>query len=324
MKSYQFEMDTRIASYDPFDDRLILTGKWFDFAFCPRDGSGQESSVSTTFDGVSRSLKVFSTTQRAAERGIRLLLSSIGLVDGHVPHNSDYLDFLPSFYNRDPYLFNRRATIARIGVLEAAVVATKASFRKHLISAVHKYELACRTHSNDAMQLGPFEEHSPLAESFDDDKIRYAYAILIHYSILEELGFDIHASPRNPSKLPNGAWNPSVRADLVDRLEKGHVDTSDPILWAFRGPPTKIEIRKPIDVQKRAPWSGGPVRDAYIRIEDAIATVSWIRSRIAAHKAKDGIESLSVYDVFNANSLSRHLLLSNLRVTRSPYWRWGQ
>ena len=36
------------------------------------------------------------------------------------------------------------------------------------------------------------------------------------YSAIEELGLEIRANQQNPSKMPDGTWNPVVKADIDD------------------------------------------------------------------------------------------------------------
>jgi hypothetical protein len=64
---------------------------------------------------------------------------------------------------------------------------------------------------------------------------------------------------------------------------------------------------------KKAPWARWDVRDIQIDVVDAIAHVSWLRSKVSAHKSDpQSVRLLSVYDVSNAQRLARRLLLETL------------
>ncbi|MGH9612079.1 MAG: hypothetical protein ACRD4P_03255, partial [Bryobacteraceae bacterium] len=61
------------------------------------------------------------------------------------------------------------------------------------------------------------------------------------------------------------------------------------------------------------PWAQWDVRDALVELVDAIAHVSWLRSKISSHRMKhDLVQLVSVYDVANAQFLARRLLLESL------------
>ncbi len=147
-----------------------------------------------------------------------------------------------------------------------------------------------------------------------------AFAITTAWACIEELGFEIRASQKNPSKLSDGSWNPTVQAELEARLQRGHVDIKEPSLWALRGPRTRIERKRAPAIIQEAPWAKYRVRDGKIQVIDALHYISFLRSWIATHKSdKKLLRVLSVYDVMNSQMLARRLLLERLK-----YWRyWG-
>jgi hypothetical protein len=144
------------------------------------------------------------------------------------------------------------------------------------------------------------------------------YAIIAFYSVLEELGLEIRASSKNPSMI-NGKWNPKVKDELEDRLTKNGIDINELFDWNLRNTPTKIEKRKKPDLLKKSPWAFLTRRDSQINITDAIVTISWIRSKIAAHRLNDAITSISIYDASNASLLARRLLLERLGYWKNSY-----
>jgi hypothetical protein len=163
------------------------------------------------------------------------------------------------------------------------------------------------------MDLDPSSGIRECISPYPDDHIRFGYAIVIFYSILEELGAEVRASNNNPSFI-NSCWNPSVKSDLETRLKKMGVDINQPVYWDMRNTPTKNERKKKPSIIKKAEWASGYVRDSQIAIIDAISIISYLRSRVAAHNVKNGFGSLSIHDVANANFLSRRILLENLKV----------
>ena len=200
-------------------------------------------------------------------------------------------------------------------ISKACQIAVRASQKKAYIYSFFKYHLSCNIHTNHFMDLAPYYKDIPLSP-FPYDHLRYSYAIVIAYSILEEIGLEVRASQERPSILQDGKRNPVVLKDLLERLRAAKVNLEDPLLWHFRGPKKQIELKKPIESKRLAPWSYGQIRDCDVSIVDAIYHLSWQRSKVASHKVKKHTRSLSVYDVSNAQHLARRLLLESL-----GFWR---
>jgi len=144
----------------------------------------------------------------------------------------------------------------------------------------------------------------------------FSHAIVSAYSAIEDLGLEVRASQKKPSRI-NGEWNPLVREDLESRLEKANIDLKETILWTIRGPMRNIERKRGIPILEKAPWARGPVRDAEIKIIDAIAYSDWLRDCVASHGVKALTKVLSPYDVVNVQHLTRRLLLETIR-----YWQY--
>lgn len=206
---------------------------------------------------------------------------------------------------------SKRTQMFTPGFVTACKLAAKASFRKANINALNKYMLSCHMHANDWIDLDPTHSQNIPLSPFPYDYLRYGYAIFIAYSIIEELKLEIRASSDKPSKI-KGKWNPIVRQDLEARLATAKINFNEPFLWQRRGSIKKLEQNKPISPLSKAPWAFGNVRDCDILLIDAINNVSWLRSKIAAHKVDKAIYALSVYDVSNAQSLARRLVLESL------------
>ena len=193
----------------------------------------------------------------------------------------------------------------------ACEVAAKLSYKKSLINSVYKYYLSSYLCSIHPIDLQPYYYYR--LSPFLYDHLRFAYAIVIAYSILEELKLEIRASKKNPSKI-RGKWNPVVKNDLEKRLRKANIDINEPITWMLRGPRKKLELLKPLKFIRNTSWSRGNVRDCEVKVINAISWLSWVRSKFLAHKFSKDIASLSVYDVSNAQLLMKRLLLEHIKM----------
>jgi len=193
----------------------------------------------------------------------------------------------------------------------SAKIAAKCSYRNNLKYALLKYQLACNIYPNELDNI----EYRPLGYITQLEKVKMAYAIVIYYSIIEELGLEIRANINKPSFIKK-KWNPEVKSDLESRLVKSGIDIDELIDWNLRSTPTKIEKNKRFTPINKSPWAHNSIRDSQINLIDAIGTLSWIRSKVVAHRFTDEIKSLSSYDVSNASFLTRRLLLEKL-----GYWK---
>ena len=202
------------------------------------------------------------------------------------------------------------------GLPLVCMIAARASHRRTYQYALFKYLLSHEVFSTSNINLDP-SHWWPARFVFDyaEHHIRCAYAIVLTYSVLEELSLELRASQKKPSTI-DGKWNPKVRNELETRLEKAGIDLSEPILWTLRDTPTRIERTRPPRIQSRAEWAGLKVRDSEVAIVDAVAYASWLRSKVSAHKLPELAQSLSYYNVANIQHLARRLLLERL-----GFWR---
>lgn len=193
----------------------------------------------------------------------------------------------------------------------ACAVAAKASRRTRFVYAIAKYSFSLTQQFTHVVDLEPFRSRHLPVSRFPSDHVRFAQAVVAAYSAIEEVGLEIRASSKNPSKI-NGKWNPTVCAELESRLRDAGVDPSETLLWTRRGPPKRTELQGPHAATLPARWAGGLVRDVEMPLIDAIAQASWLRSKAAAHKANRISASLSPYDVANVQHLARLLLLRSV------------
>jgi hypothetical protein len=249
-----------------------------------------------------------------AQQAMNLLVSAMAALEGSIT------------FGPEPFSIEPRAAgtalpttsyLSRSGLLDACVLANRASRKRSSSYALHKLALSYQSSSPHLMDLHPDE--SPRRFQVQSDPIYHVYlanAVTLAYSAIEELGLELRASQKNPSKMPDGAWNPSVKADLEHRLQMSGIDLSDTHIWTQRGPKTRIEKKRPPPSTGKPNWSRGNVRDVNVWLIDALALASWLRSSTTTHRFSDTARSLTVYDAHNVQSLARHLIMEKF-----GFWR---
>ncbi len=188
-----------------------------------------------------------------------------------------------------------------------------------LANSIVKYQLSTEIYSQHYMDLHEVIDWKKT--DFNYIQMRFAYAIITAYSVIEELGLEIRASKEKPSRLKDGYWNPIVKDDLTRRLKSSNIQVSEDISWMIRGDATSIESKKSIKTSRTAEWadlSGYKneffisINDGYVSLHDAIDYISYLRSKISSHRVGDRIMDLSVFDVANAQHLVRRLILEKV------------
>jgi hypothetical protein len=242
-----------------------------------------------------------------AMQAFNLLVSSVAVLDGSIT-------FCPEPFSIEPWevgtTSHTKSYMSMIGLLDACELANRVSRTRSLTYALHKLALSYQSSSPHMMDLHPGQ--SPRLFGIHTDSIYHVYlanAITLAYSAIEELGLEIRASQKNPSKMPDGTWNPVVKADLEARLQRSGIDISSTTIWTLRGPKTRIENIRPPPSAGKPSWSRGSVRDVNIQLIDALALASWLRSGITTHRFTNTARSLTVYDAHNVQSLARFLIM---------------
>jgi hypothetical protein len=264
---------------------------------------------------------ILSKKQEVAQRALNLILGCLNLYSGDPliePGQFHLLAYRDKDIKNLP--LHEKARFSNYhgtgGVPIACAMAAKASFRLKNIYAISKYNFSITNCSISHEDLEPYRSHISVSP-FPDDHVRFCQAIISCYSVLEELGLEIRASQEKPSMI-NGNWNPPVKIDLEGRLTKAGINLQETLLWTLRGPKRKIELKKAPVLASIEEWSNGiMVRDSSIKIVDAIAYASWLRSYVSSHKTKDVTSVISPYDVNNIQHLSRRLILEIL-----GFWRY--
>jgi hypothetical protein len=249
-----------------------------------------------------------------AQQGMNLLVSAIAVLEGSIT-------FCPEPFSIEPWEAGTtsytKSYMSMTGLIEACELANRASRRHSSAYALHKLALSYQSSSAHMMDLHPVQ--SPRRFGVQTDPIYHVYlanAVTLAYSAIEELGLEIRANSKNPSKMPDGTWNPVVKADLEMRLQKSGIIVSDTHIWTLRGPKTRIEKKRPPPSAGKPSWSRGKVRDVNVQLIDALALASWLRSGTTTHRFSDTARSLTIYDAHNVQSLARHLIMDKF-----GYWQ---
>jgi len=270
---------------------------------------------------VIRSKEVFILTKSepVARRVASRVVEAMTLLNGSsvlIPDLSDALDLQP----------DRAHKVKRLHVgywsmdgfpLACRIVARLSHSLRHQY-ALAKFKLSSEYASFAWIDLDPSHSETIPRWHRAEDHVRLATAIVLAYSVLEELGLEVRASAKNPSSI-NGQWNPVVRKELEDRLERAGIDHSDPVVWNVRGGKSQLEAERPqylYTKTKRTPWTRWSIRDRLVEIVDAIGHASFLRSKVSSHRLKPSwVRMLSAYDVANVQHLARRLFLGTL-----GYW----
>jgi len=213
---------------------------------------------------------------------------------------------------RDADKSRRIDTMAMGGIAEACGVAARASWRRSRAYAIGRLHFSMVFFSTHHMDRHPaYTEVMPKSQD-PLMHVKFAEAIVLAYGAIEELGLNVKASPEKPN-TKNGQWNPPVLADLEGRLRSAGLDPYAAVLWEVRGRKTMLETVRAAKAQRRLPWTRWPdVRDVDVALVDAIAHVSWLRSKVSADAAPHELRSvLSPYDVANAQHVAREVILGS-------------
>lgn len=231
----------------------------------------------------------------------------------------DYFDPVAAFdffSDQDPSIINEiqnkptQLFMYNNSLYFACKMACKAYGNAKEENAILKYDLA-----RDLYDVYP-EEFDPMYDIYNrkyyhSEHLRFAYSIIICYSIIEELGIEIRASKDKPSTLDGKTWNNEVLDDLKKRLLKNKINPDSTVPWLVRGSmirPYRSAIISTSDIFK---WRENvESKDFNINICEAILELSFMRDKKASHGVDNRVYELTIYDVQNAYWLCRHLLIS--------------
>ncbi|MEW5978326.1 MAG: hypothetical protein AB1898_21225 [Acidobacteriota bacterium] len=257
----------------------------------------------------------------SASKALDLIAAGVDLYNGPIVGRGFMRPYSPEDPNcaREDSMFRTRSGldkyITALGLWKGCRAAAKASWRKQLQYALTKFHQSQSLFVAHPMDLDPSRRYYMPLSALPDDHVRFAYAIIAAYSVVEELGLEVRASREKPSRLPGGRWDPDVRADLEKRLHKAGINVKERSPWMVRGPKRRIHLTPTVMQQKKYAWARGWVQDRPVELVDAIAHASWLRSKVASHrvhKSKPLIDALSPYDVCNVQFLAQRLILEML------------
>lgn len=301
-RTYIYIPENEVSKY-----REPIKGKNFEFVFnevTPEDEAFNKIELMIRANSIER-----------AQLICDLLVCGINLMIGSYDIAIRDIVAIPLNSDEDTLFDSNLRGMTRPGVVPLLCrLVANASFREKYVNALTKFQLSVEIFSTYWIDLSPSHADYIKLPLFPYEHFRFAYAIVIAYSIIEELGLAVNASRDKPSSI-KGEWNPVVKEDLEKRLISARINIQENIVWQNRGSKTVVEReleKKPSTFKKKASWSFGNVRDVEIPVVDAINLTSYIRSSIASHKGKKELKSISVYDVSNTQHLARRLLLETL------------
>jgi hypothetical protein len=252
-----------------------------------------------------------STAQKALNYicdSLLVIFSDLALVDGGleaVPSDPSELEEYE--HQREMAIEPEPHRHSSRGFPLACHMAARVSRHRKYIYALALMRQSQKLHFNHPMDMHPkyypYEHRSvqPI------DHVRFAYAIVTAYAVLEQLGLDLRGGA-----FHKGKWIQRMRGELENRLGMAGVDPDETIMWLIRGGKARLESRRTLTIAKKCSWARGRVRDSEVLFVDAIAEVRWLRSGVSAHKIDDMAAVLSTHDVANAQHLARVLFLKRL------------
>lgn len=290
----------------------------------PINGAGWKATLSSkTHPRIrhGREVIIYANSWPTAQKALDLMCASLYLFGGDPPvfgsrtqlmaHNKNepQMDIFDGLESSFPSFTTSWIPIA-------CAIAAKASRHWKWVYGITKYNFSINLYSQCGVDLEPFSSPHLGVSLFPSDHITFCSAILSAYSVIEELGLEVRASMKNPSRI-GGQWNPPVKENLEERLRNAKINLDEPVLWTVRGPMRKLERRRGVPYLRKCSWARGPVRDCELDIVDAIAYSDWLRDCVAAHNVKDITTVLTGYDVINVQHVARRLMLESL-----GFWRW--
>lgn len=205
----------------------------------------------------------------------------------------------------------RTTSLTTGGLALASLVAARLSRKQNFQSAAWKYYYAYKQCEVNYYQTHPYEsQYSPITQE-PESYVAFASSIVNAYGAIEDLGLEIRASSKYPSKI-DGRWNPKVLTDLQQRLVASGIDPVVDVVWQIRSTASRLHRKRGQLAGVKASWARGRVRDRIIPLTEALSEASFLRSKVSAHKAHRLTQSLSVYDVHNVQNLARILLLMSV------------
>jgi hypothetical protein len=266
-------------------------------------------------------LYVEATSRLAAQKVCDLIYACMIILDGSaliddidliaVPNNRRNLEGLDEFALRR----HVQNTIGTDGVIIASRMAARLSRRRPLTYACYKLRLSLNIASAPIVELDPFYNRKAFAvETHPQAHVRFATAITLAYSAIEEMQLEVRAKGGRGVKNEDGSWDQEAFDDLTGRLAKAHINVDDTQVWNRRGSRTRVHSAPRAPKGSKSSWARGDVRDQSVSIYDALVAASWMRSKLTTHRYRKETSSITMYDVNNVQCLARRLLMESVGV----------
>jgi|GEM_PF-6309417 len=194
----------------------------------------------------------------------------------------------------------------------AVAIAAAAWSNSSIIYAIHKLAQSYMTESVTPHSMHPRHGQTFAKHTSDfASHVGTSVAINLAYSAIQELGLDVRSSSRNPRWLDKREfiWNPSVLADLEDRLEESGIERDRTIDWMIRGEKSEVEVH-PLRPTLAEYSDGETIRDRELSLPDAINSCEYLRNFMTAHAFSSSTPRLGPYEVYNTQQVARFLILS--------------
>jgi hypothetical protein len=251
----------------------------------------------------------------AAQRAFALLQAALAAMDGHAGFEFEDAIVIPADrrnledLNEYDVIGASSHIMTRRSVLFASRLAAKLSRGAPLQYAAFKLQLSYRIASAHHTEVSPTYYRKKFGVSQARiDHVTMASAVTLAYSAIEEMQLE----PRplgNRQVKKDGVWDEEAYRNLRGRLDRAGVRNGEPVNWNVRGTPTRVHKAERAPEGERMSWTKGLVRDRGVSVEDALLAASWLRSKCTTHKFGKATTSISMFDVFNVQSLTRRLLL---------------
>ena len=195
------------------------------------------------------------------------------------------------------------------------LIASKSWGNNSLVYSIEKYRFSLRQDCITPHSAAPYHgQIFSINEKEYEYHVQAAYSMFSACSIIEELKVNINANSENPRfNKEKTDWNPAVKKDILNKLEKIGINEDETIDWVIRGKETKLfKNSAPVLGEKSPYFDGKTIFDIRFKVYEAINVASYIRNKIIGHKFDGVVSNLNPYDVYNLQMLERRLILSKL------------
>ena len=204
--------------------------------------------------------------------------------------------------------------------VDVAGLAVRIARRRSLTDAAFYFLASVYTVSLDPMNLHPKYGDESIARFHNPmHRVWEAQSLFAAFQAIEALDLTVKGARSDKPSIMNGVWEPDIRSDLENRLQRIGVSPADSMSWLRRGSPTAIQrqLETRTSTSSPAAWSSGRVRDETVLYVDAINRAQWLRSNVAAHRSGRRLRGLHTIDALNVQYVARMLIM---HAAAFPWW----